>query len=634
MPMTWGVRRPVIVLPAGADRWSEAERRQVLVHELAHVRRHDVLTQFIARIVCAVYWFHPLVWLAAARLRIERERACDDLVLRSGARPSDYAGHLLEIARSFRVAPPPAGLASVAMARPSQLAMRLLDVLDAHRRRGALPEWAGVSAALAAAIVVVPLAIAVPVTRSPTRPPQEATQPLTRAARPVVAALPAAAVDTLGCEGGTSPRRHSSVHVNDGTAVHLTIGRCDVVFTAEGRFTFNEDFTDIATLSRGGEVVVELDDGRTLRRLVIRPGDGDSLERGYTVDREIRPFDAAAREWLTATLTLMFRSSGLAAQERAQWILDHRGINGLVDEIALLQGDYTRRQYYDVALASGKLDDAAVERLVLQAGQEISSDYELAELLIHVARGRPLTAGMQTGFVKAAGTIQSDYERRRVLDAALERKDLSTDGAAAMLEAAGDINSDYELAELLIGMQRVRPMDDAVREAFFAAANTLQSDYEHRRVLTAVIGGRTLSRQMLHATLESAQSLHSDYELAELLTDVARLNVIDSAASRPFLLAAKTLESDHEAGRSLGALAARRDLPPGVLRELLQAAKDIQSDYELAELLIGIVGTHRIDPSLRPAFEAAAATIQSHYESDRVMAALGRAATRGRAQLD
>ena len=132
MPATWGWWRPVILLPAEADEWPPERRWVVLWHELAHVKRRDCLTQLAARLACAVYWFNPLVWMVARRMCLERESACDDLVLNGGCKASDYAGHLLEIARTFRRVPQ---VAAMAMARSSSLEGRIAAIVDPARVR-------------------------------------------------------------------------------------------------------------------------------------------------------------------------------------------------------------------------------------------------------------------------------------------------------------------------------------------------------------------------------------------------------------------------------------------------------------------------------------------------------------------
>src|SRR6266487_2116494 len=266
MPMTWGIRRPAILLPAEADEWDAERRRDVLLHELAHVKRHDFLIQLIARIACAVYWFHPLVWLAATRLREERERACDDHVLRAGATPSVYATHLLDIARGLRAARA-TSLASVAIARPAQLATRLLDVLDTRRRRDTLSARSALPAWIAAIVVVVPLAAAAPRVAEPAglASAVDTIGPLPspwrngkHAMLATAASRRVAASDTLrGCSG-SGARRSSHSHEGDGDVVTISIttGNCAISFDGDGKFTFNDDFTDIATLASGGRIVI------------------------------------------------------------------------------------------------------------------------------------------------------------------------------------------------------------------------------------------------------------------------------------------------------------------------------------------------------------------------------------------
>ena len=157
MPMTWGLLRPVVLVPVRANDWSEARRRCVLTHELAHVRRWDCLTQTLAQVTCAINWFNPLVWIAARQMRHDRELACDDYVLGCDVKPSDYAAHLLAIARTTRstlVVP----LGVVAMARASKLESRVLSILDTARKRGALGRLATLGSVVLTAGLVLPLA--------------------------------------------------------------------------------------------------------------------------------------------------------------------------------------------------------------------------------------------------------------------------------------------------------------------------------------------------------------------------------------------------------------------------------------------------------------------------------------------
>jgi len=156
MPMTFGLRRSTILMPAGAQAWTEERRRMVLLHELAHVRRADGATHLLARVALSLFWWNPLAWSAWRQFLKERERAADDLVLTAGEPAAEYAGHLLEVARSLQFAP--AASAAVAMARRSDLEGRLLAILDSAADRTRPGRASALLAALVAVALVVPLA--------------------------------------------------------------------------------------------------------------------------------------------------------------------------------------------------------------------------------------------------------------------------------------------------------------------------------------------------------------------------------------------------------------------------------------------------------------------------------------------
>ena len=163
MPFACGLLTPTIVLPASAGEWSPARRDAVLMHEYAHISRGDLAMNTLSHVVRALYWFHPLAWLAAYRLRVEGERACDDAVLRAGARPSDYAEHLLSIVRMVGTTVPSVALA---MARRSDFEGRLLAILEPGIPRFGLTRWRAAALASVFLVAVMPLAAMAPATNS------------------------------------------------------------------------------------------------------------------------------------------------------------------------------------------------------------------------------------------------------------------------------------------------------------------------------------------------------------------------------------------------------------------------------------------------------------------------------------
>ncbi len=148
-PLAAGLLRPVILLPDSADTWTPARRRAVLAHEAAHIRRRDPAILLAAHIATAVYWFHPLCWLAMARLRAESERACDDAALRTGLLPSGYATDLLDLARMFDTQ------LAIPMATTSHLESRVKSILDPliNRSFPARATWLAAIALTAALLV-------------------------------------------------------------------------------------------------------------------------------------------------------------------------------------------------------------------------------------------------------------------------------------------------------------------------------------------------------------------------------------------------------------------------------------------------------------------------------------------------
>lgn len=163
IPITWGYLHPVVLLPTDSIGWTRETLGNVLRHELAHAARGDEVLRLLATAACAVWWFHPWVWQAAHRMRLEQERSCDDLALAAGVAHEQYGSDLVAIARSAtRMQRDLAGAPAI---RPSELPARLESILneDVDRSTVGARHW------LVAAAGVALLTMALTATASDSR---------------------------------------------------------------------------------------------------------------------------------------------------------------------------------------------------------------------------------------------------------------------------------------------------------------------------------------------------------------------------------------------------------------------------------------------------------------------------------
>lgn len=161
VPLVAGAFRPRVMLPAAAETWTRERLSAVLMHELAHVRRRDNLWVLLSRVVSAVFWFHPLVWIMSRELRRDAEHACDDIVLASGVRNSDYASHLVAIARVASTREVFAG-AALTLGTRSSLEKRVVSILSTRTPCAVMSRRALTSLACVSLIMLVTIAAARP----------------------------------------------------------------------------------------------------------------------------------------------------------------------------------------------------------------------------------------------------------------------------------------------------------------------------------------------------------------------------------------------------------------------------------------------------------------------------------------
>ena len=580
VPVTWGIVYPIVLLPEDADEWTEERRRYVLVHEMAHVKRLDALTQLLGQFVLALFWFNPLVWIANRRLQLEREHACDDYVLRHGTQPSTYAADLLEMVQSLgtpahRAAQP--AFAALAMARRSEFEGRMLSILDPVLDRHPLDRGRTLMSAVATLLLVVPLAALQPIRPVPqstasTSHPNSAKVARADTGRSRVAASVGSNTETITGPEGDAPscdrlggadnstfQLHDNVDDHSGRSLRLLNidhGHC-IQGIIRGRFTTSPAEDRIATLSSDGLVAFRERDSGSDRAVTIRPaaaGIADALDIQFRLNGANAPFDVAAQRWVAGILPGILAEASINVEPRvARWRAEG-GTDAVLRHISALKSSSAKRNHYEVLLAQ-RLPTAELERTVQQAGKEVPSSSDLRAVLSKAA-AQSRTGGVATSALETAvGAVASSTDRTAVLSAFGQTDD--RDQLLVVMRLAETIPSSTDKANLVseLAPRYLGRNDAALRDAFFKTVVTIPSSTDLASVLDDVIPFAVKSADVALAVIAAERKIPSSTDRANVLIALAERGAIRTPALHDaYLHAAGEIPSSTDMRNTLEAL--------------------------------------------------------------------------------
>jgi beta-lactamase regulating signal transducer with metallopeptidase domain len=629
VPVTWGIVYPAVLLPQDSDSWSEERRRFVLVHEMAHVKRFDALTQLLAQISLAMFWFDPLVWLAAHRMRVEREHACDDYVLRDGTAPSLYAGELLEMVRSIGMpshdSAAPA-FAALAMARRSEFEGRMLAILDPRLDRHTLTRRSTLMTAVIVALLTLPLAAL-----RPFQQPETATAPTaaTAASAPAsdlpasfkisisdagspatsatsapspaapISAVTAAARKTVAqsvwsCDSYTQSRNstHISSHIDRDNQILnyvVTTGSRCAEAALVGHATFSPDETRIAQLSPGGFARFRERTETFDRSVSVTPAGDGSLSYSAMANGRTVPFDETMEAWLSRLLPEVLREAAINVPERVARIRAQGGVPAVLQEIARIRSTGAKRAHYEELLkAPMSADDA--ERVTTQAAQDlVGSSGDLSAVIQKLPRSSMRSPQARQAVAGALSRIQSSGDKTNTLQVLAPNAD--PEMLLMLAKAAETLPSSGDKANFLISTasEYLTPGNEALRNAFFKTTSTLQSSGDMANVLISAMPYGHASSGTTMQVIETSKGLASSGDAMNVLISLVSQRLLQARSSRETLAVIErtlTMASSGDRANVLISVATNNLLSTTELRDAFtRAAMALPSEGDRANAL-------------------------------------------------
>jgi len=373
----------------------------------------------------------------------------------------------------------------------------------------------------------------------------------------------------------------SSIHEDNGRkkmTVRLEGKRCAIDFRMEGTVTFNEDFTDLVSLSQDGSFRLDVTAEGERRQLEIMPG-RDGLERTWRVNGREQPYDAAARAWFSSFLIELDRRTAVAVSQRLPMLLRKGGVSAVLSETEQMPSDHARGVYYSKLAAATRLTNADVVRVIDQAASLGTSDYYGAELLGSLGARAGDDADVRAAMLHMIQSMTSDYYRAESVRQAIGSGRLEARETDLLIDVVQRMESDYYKAEVLKQVLAAGRVDPAQRKRLAALARDIRADSYASEFVKALAGSGGAEPGEAGVLIEAAATIESDYYLSESIRAILAQSALSDADLLAIVKTIARTSSDYYRAEMLRAVLAHHAVTDPVRKAALDATGGMSSYY-------------------------------------------------------
>jgi hypothetical protein len=377
-----------------------------------------------------------------------------------------------------------------------------------------------------------------------------------------------------------------------------------------GTIEVSDDDRDIKSMSADGYLEITKTTFGSKRTIKIS-AQGNTIKREYFEGRSPVTYEPEGRKWLSEILPEVVRTTTVAAESRVNRFYRKGGVQAVLTEINVLEGDYLKAHYANLLMKLPvQVKDYAT--IITKVSIDLDSDHYLTEFLDNNLSKFMKSNESINALFTATNKMESDHYKTQVITAALRVQPVSLESVKLIMASVSKMESDHYKTEVLTTVMRHPNLTDPILAEMVNVSKTIESDHYRTIVLTNALE-RNLSASSYQLVIESVKGIESDHYKTQVIKSML-VKPLDSQVLSNLLSITSSIESDHYRSEVLTDLLKKKDLKEEDFKKLVEYCTTMDSDHYKSQVLQAALSTPQLtDGKLIAVINAAAQIDSDHY---------------------